>query len=156
MATAGFQIAGAVLGLVGGAVTAKAKADAYRAQTAASIVGENVREQQMQFETVRTRRQSIREALLARSTNLTTASNQGALYGSGAGAGKGSGAASSGENQQTANASMILGRRIFQSNKAMHVATGNAEAIMGIGQGIGDLGGTLFDIANPLASIFGN
>lgn len=152
---AGISAAGLILGVAGGAMTAAAKKKAFEATAASSIAGENVRELQMQFEGSRRRRSAIRDAILARSMNLTSAANQGAQESSGAKSGMGSAIAQGLENTQLVNSSEILGRRIFRSNKAYHLANSNAQSVISAGEGLVNVGGSLVNSASSLAKLFG-
>lgn len=155
MSAGGIAIAGAITGLVGNLIKSDAQQKGFAAQAVAGVAGENVRELQMKFETNRKKRQQVREAVLARSMSLTAASNQGALYGSGIKGGVASAATQAAENVQTSNVSEILGVRTFRANKAYHVASANAQAQMGVGGGIADIGSALFNSSTNLNNLFG-
>ncbi len=152
---AGISAAGLILGVAGGAMTAAAKQKAFEATAAASIAGENVRELQMKFEGSRRRRAAVRDAIMARSMNLTTAANQGAQGGSGSQSGMGSAIAQGLENTQIVNSSEILGSRIFRANKAYHLANSNAQSVISAGEGLVNVGGSLVNSASSLAKLFG-
>ena len=156
MAAGGLQIAGAIIGVGANLAKAHEQQKAFAAEAAASIAGENVRELQMQYESARSRRQAVREAVVARSMNLTAGANQGAQYGSGVAGGVASAVTQGAENVQGVNASEILGRRVFRANRLYHVASANAQASMGIAGGIADIGGALFNSADALSNLFGN
>lgn len=151
----GAAIAGGVLQLGGSIVAANAQQKAFQATAAASIAGENVRELQMKFETDRKKRQAVREAIVARSMSVAAGANQGALYGSGVKSGAGGAAGQGAENAQTAAVSEILGTRVFRANKAYHLASANAQAVMGVGSGIANIGGNLFNSSEALGRLFG-
>lgn len=153
---AGVTAAGLVLGLVGGLTESAAKQRAFEATATASIAGENVRELQMKFESERRKRAVVREAVLARSMNLSAGVNQGASVKSSGVQGGMAGAVSQGrENEQTVTAAEILGTRIFRANKAFHLANANAQSVISAGQGLQSLGGALVDSASPLGKLFG-
>ncbi len=132
----GISAAGSIMGY-----TAQQKM--VRAQTQASKKAENSRQQQMQLEAANQRRQSVREAIVARSMGLAAGTNAGAQYGSGVQAATGQAIAQGAQNQQVTNSSEILGSRVFSANRQYFNATQKGEAGMAFGQGLSALGGAL-------------
>lgn len=148
-------ILGSVVSLVGNVVSASAQQQMVNEQTAASKRAENAREQQMQLDAQRRRRQAVRESLLARSMSLSAGVNQGAQYGTGVAGGM-AGAVNQGlENQQGINSGEILGSRIFQANRDYFDATQRGQAGMAMGQGISAIGGAITNNAGAIGRLGG-
>jgi hypothetical protein len=148
MAIAG--VIGAALSVVGTVVAASAQAQMVAEQTQASKKAENAREQQMRLDAAHKRRQSVREALLARSMSLAIGTSQGAQYGSGVLSAMGSATAQGAENQQVTNSAEILGGRVFQANREYFDATAKGQAGMAFGQGLSAIGGALVSNAGSI------
>lgn len=144
---------GAGLQLVGGVVSYSSQQSMIAKQTAASKRAENSREQQMQLDAQRRRRQAVREGLLARSMAVSAGANQGASYGSGVAAGVGTAIAAGLENQQGVNSGQILGSRIFQANRDYFEATQQGQFGMALGQGISALGGAIASNAGAITRL---
>lgn len=155
-----------VVGAIGLAVSAAGTVIGYSAQqkmiaqqTAASKKAENAREQQMQLDSANRRRQSVREAIVARSMGLAAGVNAGAQYGSGVAAATGQAIAQGAQNQQVTNSSQILGSRVFAANREYFDATQRGQAGMALGEGLSALGGAIVNNAgtiNQLGDYFTN
>lgn len=155
-----------VVGAIGLAISAAGTVIGYTSQqkmiaeqTAASKKAENSREQQMQLDASNRRRQSVREAIVARSMGLAAGTNSGAQYGSGVAAATGQATAQGAENQQVVNSSQILGSRVFAANRDYFNATQKGQAGMALGEGLSALGGAIVNNAgtiNKLGDYFTN
>lgn len=147
---------GTAVSLVGSFVSAGAQQKMVNEQTAASKRAENSREQQMQLDSQRRRRQAVREAIMARSMSLTAGVGQGAQYGTGVAAGMSGATAQGLENQQGINSGEIIGGRIFQANRDYFEATRSGQAGMAFGQGISAIGGAITSNAGAIGRLGGN
>ena len=155
-----------VVGAIGLAISAAGTVIGYSSQqkmiaeqTAASKKAENSREQQMQLDSSNRRRQSVREAIVARSMGLAAGTNAGAGQGSGVAAALGQATAQGAENQQVVNSSQILGSRVFAANRDYFNATQKGQAGMALGEGLSSLGGAIVNNAgtiNQMGQYFGN
>lgn len=159
MAIAG--LIGAALSVVGTVISYSAQQKMIAEQTNASKRAENAREQQMQLDSTHKKRQSIREAIVARSMSLSAGTNQGAQYGSGVQAAMGGATAMGAENQQVTNSTEILGGRVFQANRDYFDATQKGQSRMAMGQGLSAIGGALVSNAGAIQRLgtfggFGN
>lgn len=128
--------------VVGGIMSYSAQQQMINEQTVASKKAEANREQQMQLDAQRRRRQAIREGIMARSQNLAVATAQGA-QGSGVQSALGGAIGMAQENQQGITSAEVIGGRIFQANRDYFDATQRGQSAMAIGQGISALGGAL-------------
>lgn len=147
MATGATALIGIGLSLVGSFMAARAQQRMIAEQTAASKRAENARQQQMQLDGMRRRRQSIRQAIAARSQALTIGTAQGAGGGSGIQSAMGGAMAMGQENQNVVAQSEVLGGRVFDANRDYFDATQRGQAGMAFGQGIASLGGAITRIA---------
>jgi len=155
-----------VVGAIGLAISAAGTVIGYSSQqkmiaeqTAASKKAENSREQQMQLDSSNRRRQSVREAIVARSMGLAAGTNAGAGQGSGVAAALGQATAQGAENQQVVNSSQILGSRVFAANRDYFNATQKGQAGMALGEGLSSLGGAIVNNAgtiNQMGQYFGD
>lgn len=136
---------GLVLGAVGTGVQVKAANDASEASKRA----ENLREQQMNLEAARQRRQVVRNALKARSMALNSATNQGASRGSGLQGGYGQIGSEAGGNILGINQGTAIGAGIFETNRD----AAGAAALASFGQGLGSLGGALVNNSETIGKI---
>lgn len=146
-----------VVGAIGLAVSAAGTVIGYSSQqkmiaqqTAASKKAENSRQQQMQLDSANRRRQSVREAIVARSLGLAAGTNAGAQYGSGVAAATGQATAQGAENQQVVNSSEILGSRVFAANRQYFNATQKGQAGMALGEGLSAIGGAIVNNAGTI------
>lgn len=146
---------GTALSLVGTIVSASAQAQMVAEQTRASKTAESAREQQMQLEAQRRRRQSARAAILARSRSLAVGTQQGATGGSGLASALGGSIAQGQQNIQGVNSGEALGGRIFRENRKYFDATQAGQAGMAFGQGISALGGAFSSNAGAFSRLGG-
>lgn len=125
--TAGAGIAGTALTYMG---QKKAAAGAERA--------ERLRERQMNLQAARDRRQTVRQAIIARSQALASATSQGAEGGSGIQGGMSQVTAQSASNIQGINQGQQIGSQMFAANR--QISQGNSQSALGGAiQGIGTL-----------------
>lgn len=117
----GSAVAGTALQIKGNAIQAKA-----------SQAAEEDRKRQMNLEAERARRQSIREAIVARSLAVSNATSQGAQDSSGLAGGLAQVTGTEGRNIQGINQNQEIGSDIFDQNK-----------LIAQGQGISSLGSSL-------------
>lgn len=148
MAFAG--LIGTAISLAGSIYSSVSQQKMVAEQTRASKKAENAREQQMRLDAANRRRQSVREAILARSMSLSAGTAQGAQYGSGVAGGLGNAVAQGAENQQVTSASEILGGRVFSANREYFDATQRGSAAVAIGQGISAIGGAITSNAGSI------
>lgn len=148
---AGISAAASLGGMALQAAGTAVQMDAAQKQTEASVRAERLREQQMNLETMRQRRQAVRSALRTRAIAISSATNQGASAG-------GSSALPGGlaqiGNQGQDNVSGIdkgkqIGSGIFRANADYATAGGQAA----MGQGLSSLGGALVNNAPTIGSI---
>ena len=125
---------GGILGAVGSFKQAKASEKAEKA-----------RQQQMQLDATRKRREVLRESIRARSMALSSASAQGAAESSGLQGGYGQIAGVSGRNIVSTNQDEALGNKVFKANQSYAKAGG----LMALGQGIQSFG-SVFSSGNFL------
>lgn len=138
------------LSAVGTVISASAQSKMVAEQTRASKLAENSRQQQMQLEAQHQRRQSVREAILARSMSLSIGTSQGAQYGSGVAGAMGQATAQGVENQNLSAQGEILGSRVFAANRAYFDATARGQRGMALGQGLSAIGGALVSNAGTI------
>lgn len=144
---------GTAISLVGTFMQTSAQQKMVAEQTAASKRAENGREQQMQLDAQRRRRQAVRESLLARSMSLTVGTSQGAQYGTGVAAGMSGATSQSLENQQGINSAELIGSRIFQANRDYFDATQRGQSGMALGAGISSIGGAIVSNAGAISQL---
>lgn len=117
-----------------------------QAQSEASNKAEAAREQQMNLEAERAKRDTIRRMMAARAEAVSSASNQGASFGSGI---QGGIAGITGQGNASLNATQRaqdIGSQIFSANRDY----ANAQAQTAIGSGNFNLGMSLFGNATQL------
>lgn len=136
---------GLALGAGGLAIQVKGQQEQAQAQQKA----EKARKQQMALDAARRRRETIREAIAARSLALSNATAQGAGEGSGIQGGFAGIAAQAGRNILDTNQNVELGTKIFNAN--MDAASG--QSLAAFGGGVRDLGGTILDNNVNLAKL---
>lgn len=130
--------AGTITGVIGARKQAKAMAQA-----------EQLRKRQMELESQRSRRETVRKMVAARSVALSNATSQGAQGGSGLQGGFAQ-IASQGTSQLLAlNQNTEIGRGIFDANARADRAGG----MVATGQGMQSLGGMFMDNANIFGRI---
>lgn len=150
---------GIAAGIAGTAVSymgAQEQADANKKMQAEQKKQEALRQQQMNLEAMRKKREIVRQANFARASSLSTATNQGGAESSGfqgalatisGNAGRGSLATS--QNQQ-------LGNDMFASNARMAGFMGQAQSgasMASMGSGISSLGGALTQNAGTISQV---
>lgn len=117
---------------------------------------EALRQQQMTLESMRRKREIIRNAQVAQATAQATAQSQGSAESSGlAGALSTVSSRAAGATLAT-NQNEDLGNQMFASNSRMAGFMGeraSAESITGIGNGLGSLGGALVKNSNEIGKI---
>lgn len=146
---AGIGIAAGVAGTV---VQMKGAKDAQKGQERA----EKLRQQQMELEAQRERRNIIRQTLQARATALSNASAQGAEGGSGLQGGYGQIQSQGGNAMIATNENQAIGQQMFSAQR--QISRGNS--MSATGSGISSLGGALVQNSDTIGRIgnyaFGN
>lgn len=140
MAAAAISIGSAV---VGGVLQYQGQKKMIQAQQKA----ERLRERQMNLQAMRERRDVIRNAILARSTALATATSQGATAPGSSALGGAYGQIAGDKGRQTVaiNQNQEIGQGIFKANRQYFAGTqtmGLGSAVSGVGSAVG---GTLND-----------
>jgi hypothetical protein len=105
-------------------------------QTKAMKQAEAQRQKQANLEATRQRRDIVRNAIMARSTAVSNAANQGAQYGSGLPGGIGQIEGRAGNQQVASEQNQEIGNNIFAANKKYY----NASVLTDIGGGLSSLG----------------
>jgi hypothetical protein len=126
MAGVAFSLIGTVLGVVGSLKQAKAIEK-----------GEEARQRQMKLEAMRRRRETLRQANVARATAVSNATNQGAGETSALAGGLAQVTNQAARNVHAINQDETLGNQVFEANKDSARASG----LIAIGSGLGSLGG---------------
>jgi len=126
---------GTVAGIAG---TALQYAGSKKAQKGAERA-EKLRESQMALEGTRSRRQILRQALVARSDALSSATAQGAAQGSGLQGGLAQISGQTNTNLTGVNQSQQLGGEMFAANRTIS----SGQSMQATGSGISSLGGAL-------------
>lgn len=139
----------AVGGLILGAVGMGLQLYGQSQQTKALQASTQAREQQMELDAMRQRREIARNAQMARSTALANATDQGAAYGSGLQGGYGQIAGQAGTEMQGVNQNTELGERQFAANASYY----KASVFTDIGSGLYSLGGSLMNNAGVLQRV---
>lgn len=121
----------------------------------ASQRAEDLRQQQMNLDTARTKRQIIRQSILARSQAVSSASSQGAMGGS-ALPGAYAGISGSANNAMTYNnQSSTIGGNLFDANRDQTAG----QTMSSMGQGISNFGNMVAsnsETINRLGTYFGS
>lgn len=121
-------------------------ADAQKQEIAAQQQSESIRQQGMQLDAQRKRREQVRQGMLAQSQALTAGANSGAQYSSGvAGAIAGAGEQAQ-YNILGTNEAQNIGNQLFQSNRNIFAAKSkeaDAASLSATGSGLSSLGGAL-------------
>lgn len=125
--------------LVGGFMQYKGQEKMIQAQKKA----EKLREQQMNLQAARERREVIRQSILARSTALATTTSQGASAPGSSALGGAYGQIAGDANRQTLaiNQNQSIGQGIFRANRQYFSGSqtmGMGSAIAGAGQAVGN------------------
>lgn len=140
-----------VIGLALSAVGTIAQVGAASQQAAASARAEKLRKQQLTLESMRQRREIVRNSLRARAAALAASTAQGGTGGSGIEGGLGQIQAKAADNTVGVNQGEAIGRGIFDAN-ASYASWG---ALASFGGGLSSLGGTINDNSDTLSRIFG-
>lgn len=140
----GLALAGAGIGAqIAGA---KQSNDAQKQEIAAQQQSEAIRQQGMNLDAQRKRREQVRQGMLAQSQALTAGANSGAQYSSGvAGAVAGAGEQAQ-YNVLGTNEAQGIGNQLFQSNRNIFAAKSrqaDAASLSATGSGLSSLGGAL-------------
>jgi hypothetical protein len=148
---AGISAAASIGGLALQAAGTAVQMDAAKKQTDASVRAERLRERQMNLESMRQRRQAVRNAIKARSVALSSATSQGATGtgSSGIAGGLGQIASQGADNVRSVNNAQEIGKGIFDANADYATAGGQ----MAMGQGLSSLGGALVNNAGQIGQI---
>lgn len=120
-------VAGLAVGAAGAYVNYRGTQQVTRGQQQA----ENIRQRQVSLDALRRRRQTIRQALSARSLAISTAGSQGALYGSGLSGGLGQITGQETNQVRDLNQNEDLGNQMFAANRT--VTQGNNTSQLGSG-----------------------
>ena len=118
-------------------------------QTAAMQRSENARQQQLNLESMRRRREIIRNAVVARSAATFSASTQGAMYGSGLPGGQGQVYGEAGRQTGAVNQNEELGGRVFGANQDYY----NASGFTTFGTALTSLGGQILNNAGTIERV---
>jgi hypothetical protein len=138
-------LAGVGLQAVGTVQQMSAQKDAQKMQE----VAEQTRLAQMNFESARQVRQTIRQGLAARSVALTNATGQGAAQGSGLQGGYGQISGQTGTNITGIEGQRGFGQAMFGINRQIS----SAQSAAATGAGISSLGGALFQNQNEIGKL---
>lgn len=153
MAETAIMAIGLVGMAVGGGVSYTSQQRMVREQTTASKRAEAAREQQMQLDAQRRRRQAIREGLMARSMNLAIGAAQGAQGSSSLASATGGATGMAMENQQGITSAEVIGGRVFGANRDYFNASQRGQAGMAMGNAISSLGGALVSNAGTISRL---
>lgn len=136
----GISAAGTVAGIIG-----------QQQAASASKRAERLREQQMNLDAARSKRETVRRTLMAQAQAQSVGTNQGAGDSSSLSGALGEIGSVGGRNQVATNQNQAIGAGIFQANR--DIASG--ESTSSFGQGLGSLGGMFVNNAQQLGRIFG-
>jgi len=125
----------AAAGLIGTGISAYGAIQQSRGAKKA----EALRMRQMNLEASRARRQTVRQAIIARATALSNATGQNAAEGSGAAGGQSQIAAQAGSNIQGINQGQSIGLDMFRANAQIS----SGQTLQSIGSGISNFGSFL-------------
>ena len=134
----------ALAGLALGAIGTHIQIEGQKKTSAASIRAEAARKQIANLETLRNRRQRIKEALFARSESISTASNQGAIASSSLQASLFQTTSQLGRNLSAGAQNQFLGNTIF--DEQANIASGRA--LFAGGAGLQGFGTSLFNASS--------
>lgn len=147
-----------MFGAMGSSRAAKAQNAAQQAQIEAEQRAEALRRQQMELESRRRLRETVRNQQRARAQALAASTNQGASQGSGLQGGYGQIAGDAGNQLLATGQNLEIGRGIFDANAANSAARmqyASASTDMATYKGISSLGGTLMSLSGTMGNIFG-
>lgn len=136
-------VATSIAGTVGGVV-------AQQQQTRAAKKAEELRKKQMNFEADRERRQAIRQSIIQRSQALTTATNQGAQFGTALPGAFAQIRGDEARNIQGIESNRGIGNALFEQNARI----ADAQAMGSLFAGISSFGGALTSNAGTLGRLF--
>ncbi len=136
----------AAAGLIGTGISAYGAMQQAKGQKKA----EALRLRQSNLEAARARRNTVRQAIIARSQALASATAQGAEGGSGIQGGMGQVAGQAGSNIQGINQGQSIGFQMFQANS--QIASG--QTLASIGSGVQSLGNFFAQNQQPLGRLF--
>lgn len=139
----------AVGGLVLGAIGLGLQVYGQSQQARAQKQEEALREQQMNLDAMRQRREVVKNAAMARATALANASSQGAQFGSGLQGGYGEIAGQAGQQMQAVNQNQEIGAGIFAANRRYYTAS----VFTDIGSGLYSLGGSMINNAGTYSKL---
>lgn len=139
----------AAVGLVLGAVGIGVQMYGQKKQTEALNKAEDARKQQLALDSIRKRREIIRNILISRSNAEFSAAGQGASFGSALPGAYGGISGQGGGQTLAVNQNEQLGGQIFSANKDYY----NASGITGLGQGLQSLGGMFMTNAGTISKI---
>lgn len=139
------------IGLAAKAVGTAISVGGARRQYRAQVGIEDQRSQQMTLDATRQRREAIRQMIIARSTGLSNAVNQGAQYGTGIQGGISQATSQTERNLQASGQNEQIGRNIFDLNKQ----AGRGQTQQYTGGALSSLGDALIQNASPISRIFG-
>lgn len=154
IAAAGFGLQ--AYGMAKQVSSAKAQANASRDAIAAQQKAESARQQQLNLDANRRRREAIRQGVIARSVALANATSQGAQDSSGLAGGYGQISGRTGTNILGVNQNQALGNDIFGFNREVGAAQSRQAYYQGqgaLGQGLSSLGGSLLTNIKPLTNV---
>lgn len=146
---AAVSLAMGAIGLGLQAAGTMATMEGNRQAAAASKRAEDLRQKQMNLESMRQRRQVIRNAVRARSMALSGATAQGASSGSGIAGGLSQIAGDAGRQIQGVNQGQEIGAGIFDANRSI----ASAQELASFGGGLSSLGGAVFSSAEPMGRL---
>ncbi len=150
---------GVAAGVAGTAISfmgMSAQADAQSKMQQEQKKQEALRQQQMNLEAMRKKREIIRQSQLARATSLSTATNQGGAESSGFAGALGTIAGAAGRGTLATGQNQELGNEMFASNARMAGFMGDAQAggtMSSFGGGISSLGGSLTKNAGTIGAV---
>lgn len=145
----GIETIVAVFGLGLGAIGTGVTIAGQNKQAKAQKRAETLRENQMNLEASRTRRQQVREMLAARGAALTAGVDQGASEGSGLAGGLAQVAGTGASGLVATQQNQSIGQSMFSANRAY--AAGGTMA--GFGSGISSLGGALVKNSSTIGKL---
>lgn len=146
---AGLSAAASIGGLALQAVGTGVQMDAANKQTEASVRAERLRQQQMNLESMRQRRQAVRNTIKARAVALSAGTSQGATGSSGLAGGLSQISNQGAENVSGVSKAQEIGTSIFDANASYAQAGGQ----LALGQGLSSLGGALVNNAQQIGQI---
>lgn len=152
---------GVAASIAGTAVSYRASQQQVKAQkqlVAAQQSAENSRQQQMNLDATRKKREIIRQAQVARAAAVSTANAQGAGDTSALAGAEGAISGQSGVNYLGVAQNQQIGNDIFSANAsagAARMKEADAGGLSGLGSGLGSLGGALVKNSGTIARIGG-